>query len=595
MIRRYGMAATLLLAVHPASLPAADAWLAYPDTGKIIACPLTRTGEAGAPSLAVRDGASGSTPALALGDDGLPAMAWLAKDGALIFSRFDGRRWSAPETVSPASGLHRGIPSLAVSRSATAVAWAEAGGGGFEDIFYAMRENGRWRGPYRAHGENAVPDILPEARVGSNGALGLSWQSLDGDRYVERGVGAAVPAPAAGALPQDLPHRLLEAGFPPEAVLAWRGEGGAPASARLGELLDAELRDAEEARGGLEAAGARRSASGRITIIAFGDSITYGRGSSTNGPATSYPAYLGGVLMYNYPGQPIQVLNEGNPGERTSSGLNRLDSVLSRYPADCILLLEGTNDIFSGVSFETIQENLKRMAFKALDHGVLPVLSTVIPTLPYGERAEQYQHTKSFYYGRYVQTMASRYNFHCADQWEAFVSVPDWDDVIMDHATGNHPNDDGYQYAMVPEWYETIKPLMDLILPFTSVPPQIGLGESALVAARGSFERITYTLVPSNDQVLNGVDCYAAVVTPQGSLLYFDSLWGLTGTPTPFLRKAVLSIAPPAGVLANLHVPSTAPLGSYTFYLLAVRALRDLGDSRQWASNLADIRFDVVR
>ena len=587
--------AVVTLTAYPASSGAAGAWLAYPDAGRIVALPLDGGGKPGASSVVEGGGASDYAPALALGDDDFPAAAWLAEDGAVMFGSFDGRAWSAPETVSAARGAHRGIPSLAVAGGVAAVAWAEEAGGGFEDVFYALRSGGRWSAPLRAHGENTVPDILPVARAGSDGALGLSWQSLDGDRYVERSIGSAAPAPGAEALPPDLPGRLLAAGLPVETALAWRGAGGAPASLRLKELLDAEARREEEPRGG-EAEGVRELAADEITIIAFGDSITYGRGSSSDGPATGYPAYLAGILLYNYPGQAFKMLNKGNPGEQTGgtdSGLSRIDAVLEKYPADFILIMEGTNDIFFGTSFATIQQNLKQMALHAVTHGVTPVLATVIPTLPYGARSGQYRRARAFYAGGYIQSLAAKYGFACADQWQAFCSVPGWPGVIMDPATGNHPNTNGYRYVMAPRWYEAIAPILGL--PFIPSAPQIDLAESVESPARGSVEEFTYTLAPSDDQVLNAVDCYAALLTPQGKLLYFNSSWRLTPAQMPFAQKALLSDAPLSGVLTNIPVPAAAPLGTYTFYLVTVRAMMGLWDTEYWTSNLAEIQFEVVQ
>lgn len=585
--------AVLFLVAAPAPSGAAGVWLAYPDGGRIVALPLDDGGNPGAPSAVARGGASDFAPALALGEDGLPVAAWLAEDGAVIFSRFDGSAWSSPETVTAARGAHRGIPALAAAGGTAAVAWAEVAGGGFEEIFFSLRSGGRWSGPFRAHGENAVPDILPVARAGAGGALGLSWQSYDGDRYVEKRIGTVLPAPAAAALPPGLPGRLLDAGLPLETALAWRGSDGAPSSARLKELLDAEEARRETARQGADDGEPAEAAADEISFLAFGDSITFGRGSDSNGPATGYPAYLAGILMYNFPDQAFKMVNKGNPGEQTSGGLGRIDSVLERYPSDFMLLMEGTNDIFFGVSFGTIQANLKQMALRAAAHGTTPVLATIIPTLPYGVRAGQYARTRSFYTGGYVQSLAARYGLACADQWRAFCSIPDWPGTIMETVTGNHPNDDGYRYVMTPQWYETIEPLLGL--PFTPVAPQIALAESAPSPVRGSVEEFTYTLAPSNDQVLNAVDCYAAVLTPWGDLLYFNASWQLTSTQTPFARKALLSWAPFVGVLADITVPPAAPLGTYTLYLVTVRALRDLWDTEYWTSNLVEIPFEVVQ
>jgi len=91
------------------------------------------------------------------------------------------------------------------------------------------------------------------------------------------------------------------------------------------------------------------------------------------------------------------------------------------------------------------------------------------------------------------------------------------------------------------------------------------------------------------------VDCYAAIQTPQGSLLYFNSSWQLTDTQAPFAQKALLSAAPLSGVLTDISVPAAAPIWTYTLYLVTVRALMDLWDTEYWTSNLAEIQFEVVQ
>lgn len=585
-ISRHFLLVSLLAAALPSAARAAGtAWLAYPDGGRIVALPLDRPGDA---SVVAPGGASGFAPSLALGDVGLPAVAWLAEDGAVAFSRFDGRSWSAPETVCANRGSNRGLPTLVAAGGPPAVAWAEEAGGGFEDVFYALRSGNGWGAPVRAHEENAVPDIMPSARAGAGGARGLSWQTDVGSRYVERRIGAAVPPPDAGALPPGLAGDFLAAGAPLETAVAWRAEGGAPCSMRLKELLDAEGEASEGPERSLSAAGA----ADRISLIAFGDSITFGRGSRSNGPATGYPAYLAGILLYNYQGQEFKMVNKGVPGETTAVGLGRIDSVLDRYPSDFILIMEGTNDIFFGVSFNTIQSNLKKMALRAGERGITPVLATIIPTLPYGARASQYQRTRAFYYGGYVQSLAGRYGLRCADQWRAFTNVPGWPTEIMDRATGNHPNENGYRYVMAPEWYEALAPILGL--PFDPSGPQIDVFNTPPHPGRGSSERFTYELEPSNDQVRNAVDCYAAILTPQGKLLYFNPAWHLTEAVTPFARKALLSAAPTSGVLTDLRIPPDASFGRYKFYLVTVRAMMDLWETKYWTSNLAEVDIDLA-
>jgi len=108
---------------------------------------------------------------------------------------------------------------------------------------------------------------------------------------------------------------------------------------------------------------------------AFGDSITAGVGDDPERETPGYPPRL----EERVPG--LVVDNRGVGGERTPEGLARIDEVLSE-PGDCLLLMEGTNDISRGISPETTLFNLDRMASRAAEAGRTPYHATLIPRLP---------------------------------------------------------------------------------------------------------------------------------------------------------------------------------------------------------------------
>ncbi|MDE2923272.1 MAG: GDSL-type esterase/lipase family protein [Acidobacteriota bacterium] len=107
---------------------------------------------------------------------------------------------------------------------------------------------------------------------------------------------------------------------------------------------------------------------------AFGDSITAGVGDDPEREAPGYPPRLEELV----PG--LVVDNRGVGAERTPEGLARIDGVLAE-PGDCLLLMEGTNDISRGISPETTLFNLDRMASRAADAGRTPYHATLIPRL----------------------------------------------------------------------------------------------------------------------------------------------------------------------------------------------------------------------
>ncbi len=572
-----------LIGVSPA---AHEAWLAYPDNGRVSVCPFSPAGP-GDTMVVTGNGAAPFPPAITIGADGMPAVAWLNCDNDVLFSRYDGRDWSGPETVALSRGGHRGLPSLAFEGDRVIVAWAEGVPGCPEDIFFALKELGSWGKPCRAHNANGYPDILPRVFAREDGQFCIVWKSLCDGRYVERSMGNGEGLENSTDPPGSVIDTVLKMGFSPQAVLSWRDAELNSHSICLKEVISRR-----QAAGIADEAVARAGRSDTdIELIAFGDSITYGKGSSSGGPRTGYPVYLQAILDYNYPTQGFRVINAGNPGEKTSEGLNRIDDVLSSYSADYILIMEGTNDLFFNISFETIQENLKQMAFRAWSSGVMPILATIIPTDP-DIRPEQYMRTRSFYLGRYIQILSDRYGVAYADQWQAFCSIPNFGAALINPDLGNHPNDNGYRFVMAPEWYETLSPLLEL--PFETVGPEINIDVDEPSVHRGAEETFSYTLNPSNDLVRNGVDCYAALLTPQNRLYYFNSNWQLTTGVSYVARKMFLNNFPTSGTLNRLHIGSSWPTGSYKFYLVAVRSLRDPANREFWMSNLAEISFEVI-
>lgn len=117
-------------------------------------------------------------------------------------------------------------------------------------------------------------------------------------------------------------------------------------------------------------------------IVAFGDSITEGKGDESNGGG--YPPHL--AAMLSTADHTVTVEGKGKAGETTAEGLSRLGS-LSGAEGDSIILMEGANDLFHDISKETIATNLVAMHNKARQRGFGKVyLSTVTPmgATPFG-------------------------------------------------------------------------------------------------------------------------------------------------------------------------------------------------------------------
>jgi len=168
-----------------------------------------------------------------------------------------------------------------------------------------------------------------------------------------------------------------------------------------------------------------------IVAIAFGDSITYGTGSSTGG----YPPKLASILSSRCGSS--QVLNYGVEGQSSGGGDERISAVLAAHPeASYILILEGTNDILYGVSLEATQYHLQSMVTKSRNAGITPVLAT----LPPDSRPEYSAKDIEGSYNPMIKSIAANMGVAIVDMWS--VLAPNWGGWSDD---GLHPNDGGYQ------------------------------------------------------------------------------------------------------------------------------------------------------
>ena len=100
------------------------------------------------------------------------------------------------------------------------------------------------------------------------------------------------------------------------------------------------------------------------TILAFGDSLTLGVGTTKE---NSYPAVLSELTGLN-------VINSGVSGETTDRGLKRLSAELDSITPDLIILIEGGNDILRNKRQSGIKHNLKMMIELAKNQGIQVIL-----------------------------------------------------------------------------------------------------------------------------------------------------------------------------------------------------------------------------
>lgn len=202
-------------------------------------------------------------------------------------------------------------------------------------------------------------------------------------------------------------------------------------------------------------------ASAQTRYVAFGDSITAGVGDPEE---LGYPPRLEVQLQSSEPGATVE--NAGVPGETTAEGLSRLDDALAGEPG-VLLLMEGTNDVTSGISVETILFNLEEMMDRAEAAGWGVVPATIIPRRPGGSPEEAFR--RNGILNRELRERMGERGLAPADPFEVFGATPDvfsrYYSDLPDDKTG-HPNGDGYELMA--------SVFRDVIVGFDSVPPVTG-------------------------------------------------------------------------------------------------------------------------
>jgi lysophospholipase L1-like esterase len=108
-------------------------------------------------------------------------------------------------------------------------------------------------------------------------------------------------------------------------------------------------------------------------ILSFGDSLTYGTGSSRE---NAYPSVLEKLIQQQL--TTAKVINAGVPGEISQEGLLRLPTLIAQHRPELIILCHGGNDILRKLNLSNTQNNIQQMFNLAEQHNI-PVVLIGVP------------------------------------------------------------------------------------------------------------------------------------------------------------------------------------------------------------------------
>jgi|TARA_B100000315_G_scaffold241890_1_gene263212 lysophospholipase L1-like esterase len=205
---------------------------------------------------------------------------------------------------------------------------------------------------------------------------------------------------------------------------------------------------------------------GVTRIMAFGDSITKGTLSaafSGSHGLTAYPTQLQAMLRLKYPGQEIEIINEGKAGENTRSGVLRIQSRLDQHDPELVLLLEGINNLRPQPEGAAITifpdeagDDLKRMSRAVLDSGADLILSTILPVTQAQEDKRPGKQQSINQLNTEIRRLAASLDVPLVDMFTPFKQ-----DQSLLGSDGRHPTIEGYG-VMAEVWRRIIVRLFDI-------------------------------------------------------------------------------------------------------------------------------------
>jgi len=180
-------------------------------------------------------------------------------------------------------------------------------------------------------------------------------------------------------------------------------------------------------------------ASASTVIVAFGDSITrgwpYWQHNLHGGQGGAYPTELARLIHNEQPELDVSIHNWAAGGEVSYQSLMRFDGVMAASRPHYVLIMVGTNDLWSGISPYTTAANIELMIQKARAAGAKPIVSNLTPSYYPGHRGDRIAQMYNPLIEREVELAKATLN----DTYSVF--APDWPNLTTD---GLHPNQVGY-------------------------------------------------------------------------------------------------------------------------------------------------------
>lgn len=207
-------------------------------------------------------------------------------------------------------------------------------------------------------------------------------------------------------------------------------------------------------------------------IVAFGDSITYGNGSSDK--SGYIPLLEQKLLKQKLPN--LKVINRGMCVESTDWALQRIARVIEEENPSFILIMEGLNDILLHKQEDPIK-NLREIIQICKQKNIVPLISTILPIKPrfslkgrillsLSNVINKKKPTKIWPNERYdkliiktnkrIKALAEEESILCLDAFEHFQDL-NLSEVLNDTV---HPNDKGYQ-ILAELWHQALLTIME--------------------------------------------------------------------------------------------------------------------------------------